>query len=254
MIISEFRTDVPDWVKNNWLTRCPQCGAYIADNSDTGSTTARWCTNKSCPEHMSHKIKVMADYFKIAGMGPATAKRNIIGYDMKSPFEFIPLWFGEVKPIVNLSDIAYLACIEGYGKIQAVNDLSPYCSFEQYFMLAYDISPKLLEYKDMLIDAQKYFNIKPPLSLNKIYVMGTGSFHGYSNRDEYFNMLNARYGQYIHVIQTGKRKTGVAYLIKEDDAVDHSKSRIAREYGIPIVSPADFITLIEKAIAYNNEE
>ena len=108
----------------------------------------------------------------------------------------------------------------------------------------------LFEHKDELIYAEKFFTLKPPVSAKKMFVMGTGSFHGYSSRDEFFRLINDAYGQSINVIQTGKRKTGVSYLIKEADAIDHSKSRIARENNIPIVTPSEFVSIIESMCPY----
>ena len=101
---------------------------------------------------------------------------------------------------------------------------------------------------------ESYFAIKPALSSRIMRVMGTGSFHGFSNRDEFFNKVNAAYGNMIQVIQTGKRKTGVSYLIKEHDAVDHSKSQIAREEGIPIVTPKEFVDILDRLCSYTCEE
>ena len=64
--------------------------------------------------------------------------------------------------------------------------------------------------------------------------------------DEFFRLINDAYGQSINVIQTGKRKTGVSYLIKEADAIDHSKSRIARENNIKnpnLIYPGQVLTI-----------
>lgn len=250
MKVSAFRDDVPEWVSANWLTTCPHCGAYIADNSDTGVTTSRWCVNPRCPKHMSFRAKDLADFFGIKGVGPATLYNSIQLHKYKSHFEFIPVWFKDEKPVVSLPDIAIMAAIEGYGAPSANKELSAYASFEQYFSQCSYVNPLLQKHADMLIDAQKYFIIKPPMAARKIYVMGTGSFHGYSSRDEYFRKINDTYGQYIHVIQTGKRKTGISYLLKEKDAVDHSKSQIAKDSGIPIVSPSEFIDILCSLIVY----
>lgn len=250
MRVSARREDVPKWVSDNWLTICPHCGAYIVDNSDTGVTTSRYCINPRCPKHMSFKAKDLADFFGLKGYGPATLYNSIQLHKYQSHFDFIPVWFKDTKPVVSLPEIAVMACIEGYGAPSANKELSAYTSFEQYFNQCSNVNPLLLKNKDLLIDAQKYFVIKPPMSARKIYVMGTGSFHGYSSRDEYFRKINDTYGAYINVIQTGKRKTGISYLLKEKDAVDHSKSQIAKDSGIPIVTPSEFIDILCSLIVY----
>lgn len=255
MRLSVTRTDVPQWVLDNWMNYCPHCGAYIVDNSDTGVTTARWCVNPSCPGHMAHKAKFLADFFNIVGFGPQTALNTIKPNNYKSHFDFMKKWFGDTKPLVTLADVATLACIEGYGATQAKKDLLAYRNFEHYFSTCYMPNATLLAHREELLYAETFFTLKPPLSANKMLVMATGSFHGYDNRDEFFRLLNDAYGSVINVIQTGKRKTGVSYLIKEVDAVDHSKSRIAKECGIPIVTPAQFLDIISSMCPYiNNEE
>lgn len=250
MEVSACRKDIPDWVKENWYKLCPECGCYIADNSDTGATTARWCLNPACPGHMSYKAKVLADFFGIKGFGVQTAKSYIRPNNYKSHFDFMHLWFKDVKPMVTLADVAVLACIEGYSATSANKELNSYTNFEQYFATCSEINPLLFQHKDELIYAEKFFTLKPPVSAKKMFVMGTGSFHGYSSREEFFRLINDAYGQSINVIQTGKRKTGVSYLIKEADAIDHSKSRIARENNIPIVTPSEFVSIIESMCPY----
>lgn len=254
MIISMYRMDIPDWVRENMTGLCPHCGCYIVDNSDTGVTTARYCANPVCPGHMSYKISDMADFFHISGFGPATCYRHCVGKKFKSPFEMIPIWFGNEKPLVSLAEIATLLKIDGYGATTATKELSSYWRFEDYFDNLCAVNPLLRPHRETLCAAQDYFTIKPPLSAKKMYVMGTGPFKGFENRDEFFNTINTAYGMYIHVIQTGKRKTGISYLIKEVDAPDRTKSQIAAQYHIPIVTPAEFIGIIQSTCPYIPEE
>lgn len=251
-MITECRTDLPDWVRENILTRCPECGCYIMDNSNTGVTTARWCSNPSCPGHLAQKADEMAKFFGIKGVGPETAKSTIVVRKFKSHMDFIPIWFKGEKPKATLADIAVLVNIDGYGATTANNELTQFARFEDYFNSCY-VNPLLLPYKDILISAQKYFTLKTPLSGRKIYVMGTGSFHGFSSRKEFFREMNDAFGSIIHIIETGKRKTGISYLIKENDAVDHSKTDVALECGIPIVTPLQFISIMQSMCSYYNE-
>lgn len=250
MVVSMYRDDIPDWVKEAMSGLCPYCGSYIMDNSDTGVTTSRWCSNKSCPGHIMHRMVEISDFFGIKGFGPKTALSYIQINKCKSHFEVLKKWFKEDKPLLTLPEIAVLACMEGYGATQASKELSHYASFTDYFANAMPPNPILMQHKEMLIDAENYFCIKPPLAVRKMLVMGTGSFHGYNNREEYFRLINEAYGMYVNVIQTGKRKTGVSYLIKERDAVDHSKSQIARECNIPIVTPAEFESILSSMCPY----
>lgn len=254
MQISMYRTDLPDWAKENMQMTCTYCNSFILDNGDSGVTTARWCSNPKCPGHMQHKAKELANFFDLKGFGPKTALGIIRTMKFKSHFDFIPHWFKDKKPYVSLADVAVMACMEGYGSTTANKELSHYCNFTDYFERAVPPNPILLEHKDELLYAEKLFSLKPPISQFKMFVMGTGSFHGYSSRDEFFRLINDAYGSYINVIQTGKRKTGISYLIKERDAVDHSKSQIAAQYGIPVVTPSEFVAIIASKCPYISEE
>lgn len=254
MNISMYRSDLPDWVKDNMQMTCSYCGALIADNSDTGVTTARWCVNPRCPGHMQHKIKYVADFFHVKNFGPKAALSYIRNHKCTNHLEILKEWYTGEKPLVTLAEVAELACIEGYGSTQATQELNVYISFEDYFSEPRRVNPILAPHKDFLIECSKYFNLKPPLAARKMLVMGTGSFHNYNNREEFFSTINDAYGQYVQVIQTGKRKTGVSYLIKELDAVDHAKSQIAKECGIPIVTPSQFVAIIASMCPYINEE
>ena len=93
MMVSAIRTDLHNWVKENMEMMFTYCGTYIMDNSDTGSTTARWCMNPACPGHMMHRAKVLADYFGIKGFGPQTAYKSIVAHNYKTHFEFVKEWF-----------------------------------------------------------------------------------------------------------------------------------------------------------------
>ena len=241
LLTKYHQNDLPSWVWENIAKMCPECGTPIAQNE---LLTARWCPNPACPGHLKHRIADAADFFGIKGIGPETAHSLIRTYKMKTPFDAIPIWFKDSKPLVSLADISQLACIEGYGATTAEKELSGYSTFEEYFRMAPVVNPLLREKKDLLIDAQKFFRLKPALSKHSINVMGTGSFHGYSSRKEYFDFVNMLFGQYVHVIQTGERKTGIAFLLKEEDAIDHSKSKTARENNIPIITPLQFIAIL----------
>ena len=243
MILTKYDTKLPEWVKNVITTECQYCGAPIASNHDVGPLTERWCSNPLCPEHMSYRIAYIAKHYNIKGFGPATAKQYYSVHKPDSPAQIVSTWFAE-KPTESLSTITDLACIKDFGKTTGQKFLDQYGSFEEYFEKAEVVDPILLEHKDELICAQKYFNVRKPFTGSNIYVMATGVIHGYSNRDVFFQNLNELVGDKLHIIQVGARKTNVTCLVKEPDAVDHKKSRIAKECGIPIVTSKEFIHIV----------
>lgn len=249
-IISLFRDDLPDWVRENMMMECPFCQGLIVDNSPTGATTARWCGNKKCPGHMANKADRLAKKFGIKGFGVKTALSQIMSEHMDSHIEFMSKWFGDKKPLVRLSDVAVMAYIEGYGETQALQELNSYGSFYEYFTMCPNPNILLLNHREELERIEQYFSIQPPVSEKKMLVMATGSFKDYSSRDEFFRLINLAYGAYVNVIQTGKRKTGISFLIKEPDAPDRSKVATARECGIPIVTPREFVAILQYMYPY----
>lgn len=241
-MLTKFQeANIPDWAFKEMMLRCKHCSAYIAQNENL---TARWCPNRRCPGHMAYKLEDLAKYFGVKGMGPATALSIIKERNLQSHFDAIPLWFKDKKPMIRLGDIAALAGIDGYGKVQAERDFASYRSFTQFFSESPNIHPLLYTNKDMLISAEKYFTVLPPLASSYINVMGTGHFHGYNSRDDYFQMVNMLFGEYLHIIQCGKRKTNVAFLLQEHDAPDKSKAELAAQCGIPVVTPLEFIQIL----------
>lgn len=244
MVISAHRNDVPDWVQDNWMKVCPHCNCFIVDNSDRGPTTARYCSNPSCPGHMSMKVGDLTEFLGIKGIGPKTAESIIKKQKYKSHLDFLKLWCEDKKPLVYLSKIAMLACIDGLGETKAISELSSYASFEQYFSQCPNPDPILMEHSGELIEAQQYFEIKPPLSKMELHVMGTSPYQGFSSREQYFNILNDMFGKFVHIVQVGKRKTNVDYLICERDASSSAKIGIALDYNIPRVTPAQFLTML----------
>lgn len=241
-MLTQFHPElVPAWAFKAMLLECKYCGAPIEQNENL---TARWCPNRKCPGHMAYKMVDLAKFFGIKGIGPATAVNLIRDYHFESHFDIMKFWFPDKKPMYRLSDIVALAAIDGYGNTQAERDLAAYYSFEDYFAHSNYIHPLLRKNKELLLHAETFFTVTPPLASEYINVMGTGSFNGYSSRDEYFRMVNHLFGDRLHIIECGKRKTNVAFLIKEHNAVDHSKSVIAAECGIPVVTPLEFIQIL----------
>ena len=242
-MLTKYRLDtLPEWVRGAILLECPHCGAPIAQNENL---TARWCPNVKCPGHMAYKLVDFAKFFNVKGIGPKTALNIIRSKKLESHIDIMKFWYPDSKPLQRLSVIASLAYIDGYGKVQAERDLDSYGSFADYFNNAQWINPLLRKNEELLLKVESYFTVMPPLSESFINVMATGSFNGYQSRDDYFTLLNVVFGEHLHIIQCGKRKTGVAFLLKEKETTDtSSKSAIAAERGIPVLTPMEFLLIL----------
>ena len=245
MILTKDDYQLPQWVRDNIMMKCKYCGADIASNHDTGVLTERWCTNPYCPGHMSYKMDYIGKYYDVKGFGPKLALEWIQNHNAKSHLEILPQWFPNEKPTEALARIVDLCCIKEFGMTQGEPVLNKYASFEEFF--ASDESkffPVLIQAHDFLCDSQKYFNVKRPLLGKVVNIMITGSVEGFTNREDYVDYLNEKFGDKIHVIQVGRRKSNVAALIQDPGAVSHSKTKVAKEAGIPILTSRQFIEVL----------
>lgn len=247
MLFSEYSEGIPAWLRPSLKMVCNYCGCYIIDNADESEDhmiTVRRCANESCPGHLQHRLTYLAEYYQIKGIGPATALQLIHTYKLKSHLDILPIWFPDSKPTEQLSKIVDLACIEGFGETKAVSSMNCYRTFKDYFSNCRNIDPVAWINREKLYAAEKYFNVAEPMSKRVMYVMLHGTFKGYSKRDQYLRDINNIFGTVVQVIDAKKRKTGVSYLVRELEAPYGDKDRIARECGIPVVTPLQFLDIL----------
>lgn len=250
MIFTMHNTKAPSWVMENIMLTCPYCNCLLVDNSDgPNGMTARWCPNKECPGHMQYKMDYMAKTLGIKNFGPATALTYIKTHHCKSHVEILDEWLGSTKPLFRLSEIADLACIDGYSSVTGKKELNEFASFDDYFKHANPVNPILWSNRELLYDIEKHFTVAEPMSKRKIFVMGHGSFNNFSSRKEFFDEVNAAFGNVIQVIEVGRRKTGVSYMLI-DNGTAHTglKYNTAVECGIPIVTPAEFVNILTQYV------
>lgn len=236
--------EIAEWLKPLLNTECPYCHSPIVNNENL---TDRYCSNPKCPGHMSYKISEMATRLGIKGIGPATALSFIEQFQLPFHFCYLPILIAD-KPKLYLWQVGELCLIKGfqkrwqdlcYGKttMEEVCD-DPYAPGE------------IKQNRAMLIAAESYFEVLKPLTGERIYVMMTGSFDGYRSRKDFLADMNTLYGHVIQLVDVGKRKTGVDYLIKETWTSDHEKSAIAKANNIPIITPAQMREILKGAVAY----
>lgn len=247
MLFSEYSDGIPEWLKPHLKMVCSYCGCYIIDNADEQEDhmiTVRKCANPACPGHMQYRLAYLAEHYQIKGIGPANALQLIRDYKLRNHLDILPIWFRDKKPVEQLSKIVDLACIEGFGETKAESNMNSYRSFKDYFSNCRNIDPVAWCNREALYKAEEYFTVAEPLSKQVMYVMMHGAFNGYSNRSDFLRDVNQIFGSVIQVVDAKKRKTGVSYLIRETSSPYGDKDRLAREAGIPIVTPLQFVDII----------
>lgn len=245
MRLRSDNTNIPDWLKDNIMLKCPYDGIPLIDNDNL---TVSLCPNPYCPGHMSHKMDYVAKRLGVSNFGPAAALDFILHTKPTNHLAIIPYLFPHEPPELYLWEIGELCLISNY-RTKWQHIAGKYNSM-QTFLDSSDCPADLREYRDFLIYSEGYFRVKKAITGRDIRVMLSGSFNGYSNRSDFVAYVNSLYGDYYRIIDIGKRKLECDYLIKEAHTSDHSKTQIAKEYDIPIVTPSEFLNMVRKAVEY----
>lgn len=236
--------EVAEWLTEYINADCPYCHSPIVNNENL---TDRYCSNPSCPGHMAYKVSALATRFGAKGVGPATALAMIEAVKLPYHVNYMPAFLHE-RPKLYLWQVGEIAMIKGVQK--RWKDYAEGCdTMEEVCSKA--TTPQLIKDNLSLLQAaEKECIIIPRLNGLKIPVMLSGSFDGYAARRDWVAAMNAKYGDVFELVDVGTRKLDVQYLIKEEWATDHTKSSIARDYGIPIVTPAKMEEILATGKAY----
>lgn len=244
MQMAMTETRLPEWLGAYIYNICPYCGAPIVDNENL---TDRYCSNPKCPEHMANKIVTLAQWFGVKDWGIVTARKAVSMHKLQYHTQIIPYWFAE-KPSVYLYQVGELAMIKGHNK-----KWREYCDgcASMYEVLHKPSVPKDIKSKAILLTiTSEMCNIKRSITGSRINIMMSGSFDRYRSRADFVKEMNDLYGDVVELVDVGKRKTGVQFLVKENHTIDHEKSAIAKSNGISIITPAGLAEGIKEIATY----
>jgi hypothetical protein len=247
MRLTEFNENIPDWLKENINKICPYCNGYIVDNDNL---TQRRCVSEACPGHVAQRMDKLAKYLGVKNFGPATALSYIQANKLTSHVQIIPYIFKE-KPVLQLWEIGELSMIKGLST--RWRDICLNHSSMESFISSGHAPREVVLNKEYLKFVESYFTVKEPLSGHRINIMMSGSLDGYKTKADFVRAVNEKYGEFIQLVDIGKRKSNCHFLIREEHTTDHEKTKIAKEAGIPILSPSELIEKIEASLSYINE-
>ncbi|MCM1440598.1 MAG: hypothetical protein NC131_15585 [Roseburia sp.] len=258
MKITALNEDIPSWLKPHMKKFC-ECGVGVfVDDGPIGydgvmKLTQRWCSNPKCPYHMAEKVNMLAKYFGIDGVGAKTALQDILMYKFTSHLDALKFWYAE-PPEVYLYQAAELSYI--YGVDSKWKDwFGKYSTIDDYLQNTTYVPEVVLDNLEYLRECISYFRIKKEgLSGVVIKVMLTGSMHGYSSRSEFLAAINAHYKGVLRVEDNKKTVRDTVCLVKEPDSVDYSKTQIALDHNIPIVSSEEFLAILESLGGEKDED
>jgi len=233
------------------LVTCPDDGKPILRNYEL---TFAKCMNPWCRNHMMHRADSLLKYLgHHKGIGPKGCLNLLKTFGLKTHFEVMEKVYKETnvlnggKPRLHLWEIAMFCYIPGFST-ELEDILSGYISFSEYFNSPYPLKG-LRAYKQPLLDAEKFFEVKMPLARDKIEVMITGSIHGFKKRDHFIDHLNEIAGHLVRVVLKGKNQS-VDYLITEDKVgillgiqrgAYNLKTDAALKGGVRILTPNEFM-------------
>lgn len=239
----------PDWLHSNILSHC-ECGEELDYYfNDSNECTRVICSNKECPYNNGAKISTMCTILNVKGVGYATGVKYCKEYKLKNHFEFIPVYFQE-KPNINLKTLFRLAFIYGYdSKLESI--IADYKNVEDFFENYNGFDKSIFdEYEELLKYGYTVFNVEIPYDVQYDAIITgkvniTGELSGYSNREDFVLSLNKLFKGKVRItLATSARKTGLIACITEDASTGTRKIKEAREGGIPIMKPEQFLEYI----------
>lgn len=259
MYILQSKDDMmPDWLKENLHAKCKYCGSEMENfyNDENGRCTGRRCSNHLCYGMQAAKANFISELTKVKGVGFATFLDVAIANNTKHHIPLFNKVCGKVK--MNLSTFLRSMCFPGvdgeWSKICASLDLQTIDElYEKYDGQLKDI---LLSNKELIEEMSEYVELEVPISNSKkndciatITVMITGNVDEFPSKEHFIAAVNAAANGYIRVVhQETKRQTGVDFLIKEEHTKTKGKVEAAIKGGIPIVTSAQFVNILNGMI------
>lgn len=155
----------------------------------------------------------------IAGIGLANAKIlcKTFGYDFDA---------------MRRADAEHLVEVDGIGQVLAD-------AWIQYF--SKEENNQMVDHLMAKLHVKVEENVAASAVFEGMSFVVTGSVEHFANRKELQGEIEARGGKVVGAVTS---KT--AYLINNDVASNSSKNKKAKELGVPIISEADFLTLLEE--------
>ena len=232
---------LPEWVEEHIHPTCAYCGSPITNNE---TLTDRYCSNPNCPEHMAQKIVALAKRLGVKGVGEAYARNAVRYQKFRYHTQIIPLWF-DSPLVLPLWEVGELCMIKGHQ-----SRWRSYCEGHDTMqeVLEDRCTPQAIrDAAPLLLYTESICKVKRRLEGKILTIMMSGSFDNYRSRADFVTDMNTKYGDVVQLVDVGKRKTGVEFLVKEAHATDHEKSAIAAAYGIEVITPK---ALEEKIVDY----
>ena len=238
---------------------CDDDGYPILRNTEL---TFAKCMKPDCRLHAMYRADSLLKYLgHHKGVGPKGCLNLMKVYGLQDQFEVmekvysISKTLGENKPRLHLWEVAMFTYIPGFSK-DLEEILAGCLNFTEYFNSEYPLKVLSL-YRHKLLKAEKYFDIKMPLSRDSITVMITGSIRGYKKRDYFVDHMNELAGSIVRVVLRGPKQSA-DYLITDDkygilmsvqNGSMNGKTEAAIKGGVKIVTPVEFMTQFAELIS-----
>lgn len=248
-ILSED-VSIPDWLKAEMPHTCSYCGKQLlSGRNENGRLTGLKCEDDYCPSKIASQLEFMLDLLGMKGYGFATCLQLVKQHKYKHPLEYVQVF--ENKPTVSLGDFLRCCCIQGIdGEWVTMAEKSNSYTLEELIQAYphHEVLNENIEYIKYCIQFVKLKERKIPKkrSTVPIVIMITGTPIGYPTKEAFIAACNELLDGEFHVIhQKTKKQSGVNFLIREEGYTTRGKVEAAIKGGIPIVTSAEFVQLLQ---------
>ena len=245
---------IPDWLKSELRSDCQYCYSEMEHYyNDDFVCTNRRCSNPKCVSFSAAKANFMVKHLGIKGYGFAKCKDLLMEYPGKHYLRLLPILTGG-RPRMSIISYLRIHCFPGidgeWEKICKTNNI--YTLDELYERYEGKHMTLLNENKELLYENLQYVELeeRPENSANianqfVLTIMITGTPNGFDSKEDFINFCNKHCRGYISIIhQATKKQSGVNFLIREPGSKTKGKVEAALKGGIPIVTSAEFIALL----------
>lgn len=245
---------LPEWLVVDLPENCPYCNSpYHVGYSPNGlRVTKHYCPNRECSGTVATKMSFMWTVLGVDGIKFGKSLTLVKDRKLKRHLDAIPLIIKD-KPNIDLATFMRICCIEGVdGAWENI------CKDKENIdeVLNTQFAQQNLSTKDAedARDGVKYFDIfihekQDYTALVRMTIMMTGDIMGLPNRELLVSALNAKYKGLLDLRYSKSiRKTGIAVLVKESSSPVTGKVNTAKDCGIPIMTPEEFIKHVDKRV------
>jgi hypothetical protein len=243
---------LPEWLGKHLSSTCRFCGSPMLNyyNPEDNRCTGRKCSNENCPGMIAARADNMRQIIGIKGIGFAACLESVKYHNITNPVQLLKYW--NIKPRVDIGTYLRMQCWEGVDSALETEMLKYNIKNLDDLFNRYDgkYRATIEKHKDELYALQDLVELpenKKSFEPKKVHtIMITGTPVGWATKEAFIAAVNdACQGIIVTIHQKTKRQSGVDYLICESGSTTTGKVETALKAGIPIVTSAQYVAILD---------